>query len=282
MKIERLNYLVKHIPLGTPCNRRPGLALDPVYLTVHSTGNPTSTAQNEWGWLTNPANQRTASWHICVDEDEAVEAIPLGEVAWHAGDGGSGPGNRKSIAVEICESGDRARTLKNAAELIARLLQERGWGAERLRRHWDWSKKLCPRILMTDNWAPWEDFKGEIQKLLDGAPKPVGRKNQGDVPEPGGRGCPENNLKPGAQGCPGGNPKATAQNDHGSVPVTLPQIQRPVAGTLDGLPVEFGAYLINNCTYVPLRPLARALGLGLEWREEQYHITTVDSPPGTP
>jgi N-acetylmuramoyl-L-alanine amidase len=243
MKTEHLNYIIKHIPRETPYYRRPGLALAPVYLTVHSTGNPTSTARNERGWLINPANQRTASWHICVDENEAVEAIPLNEVAWHAGDGRGGPGNRKSIAIEICESGDRAKTLKNAAGLIARLLQERGWGVEQLRRHWDWNKKLCPRILMANNWEPWENFKREIQKLLDSNPKPV------------------------------------AQTDPSSIAWNLPQIQRHVAGTLNGLPVEFEAYLINNSTYVPLRPLAKALGLQLEWKEKQFHIVTVAAPP---
>ena len=222
----KINYTVDHIPKKTPYNRRPGLPQAPEYITVHSTGNPASTARNERGWLTNPANQRTASWHICIDEREAIEAIPLGEVAWHAGDGGGGPGNRKSIALEICESGNRAKTLDNAAELLARLLQEKGWGVERLRRHYDWSGKPCPRILMADNWAPWVTFKLQIQKHLDA----------------------------------------------GSADKPLPQIQRRVAGTLNGRPVDFEAYLINNSTYIALRPLAATLGLQLQWKDEKYHI----------
>ena len=43
------------------------------------------------------------------------------------GTGGTGRGNRKSIGIEICESGDRQKTLQNAAELVAKLLKERGW-----------------------------------------------------------------------------------------------------------------------------------------------------------
>ena len=161
------NYRIDHISKNTAYNRRPGLHLAPEYITIHSTGNPDSTARNERAWLTNPANGRTASWHLCVDENEAVEAIPLDEVAWHAGDGANGPGNRKSLAVEICESGDRAKTLGNAAGLVAGLLQERGWGTGRLRRHFDWSGKACPRILMANNWAGWENFKGQVQRQLD-------------------------------------------------------------------------------------------------------------------
>lgn len=74
-------YTIDHIPKSTPKNRRPGLSLKPVYLTIHSTANPKSSAKNERGWLTNNSNSITASFHIVVDEKEAIEAIPLNEVA---------------------------------------------------------------------------------------------------------------------------------------------------------------------------------------------------------
>jgi len=153
--------------------------MSPQYITIHSTGNPKSTARNERAWLTNPANKVTASWHICVDEKEAVEAIPLNEVAWHAGDGGSGTGNRRSISIEICESGDRAKTLENAIKLTAKLLHERGWGVDRLRRHYDWSGKICPRIMQPNNWAGWKQFKKDVAKELTGGASTVTQnKNQ--------------------------------------------------------------------------------------------------------
>ena len=82
-----MKYTIDHIPLTTPYNRRPGLKMEPEYITIHSTGNPNSTARNERVWLTNPQNDRTASYHVVVDEKEAIEVIPLNEVAWHAGDG---------------------------------------------------------------------------------------------------------------------------------------------------------------------------------------------------
>ena len=163
-----MNYIVDHIPRNTPHNRRPGTSMHPEYITIHSTGNPSSTARNERGWLTNPSNTRTASWHIVVDEKEAIEAIPLNEVAWHAGDGGSGTGNRKSIGIEICESGDRQRTLQNAVKLVAKLLKERGWGVDRLRRHYDWSKKICPRIFYDNGkWTGWKEFVERVRKELE-------------------------------------------------------------------------------------------------------------------
>ena len=174
-----MNYIIDHIPRSTPCNRRPGLAMVPQHITIHSTGNPKSTARNERAWLTNPANKVTASWHICVDEKEAVEAIPLNEVAWHTGDGANGTGNRKSIGIEICESGDRQRTLQNAVKLVAELLKERGWGVDRLRRHYDWNKKICPRIFYDGGkWTTWEQFRQAVQKELTGGGTVTPDKNQ--------------------------------------------------------------------------------------------------------
>lgn len=160
-----LDYKVNHIPKNTPNNRRPGFSMTPSYLTIHSTGNPSSTAANERAWLTNPTNDRQASYHIVVDEKEAIEVLPLNEVSWNAGDG-NGQGNRASIAIEICESGNRQKTLDNAVALVAKMLKERKWGVDKLRRHYDWSRKECPRILMANNWAGWEKFKQDVQKEL--------------------------------------------------------------------------------------------------------------------
>src|SRR5690554_1259780 len=152
-------YIVNHISRSTPHNRRPGISMTPQYLTIHSTGNPNSSAKNERAWLTNPQNDRTASYHIVVDEKEAIEVLPLKEVAWHAGDG-NGQGNRASIGIEICESGNRQKTLENAVQLVAKMLKERGWGVDRLRRHYDWSGKICPRIFYDGGtWSSWEKFK---------------------------------------------------------------------------------------------------------------------------
>ena len=137
-------------------------------ITIHNTGNPSSTAQNERNWLTNISNSRTASYHIVIDEKEAIECLPLNENGWHSGDGsGSKSGNRTSISIEICESGNYSQALDNAAELVAKLLMDRNWGVDRLRRHYDWSGKICPR-LMYDNgkWTGWTAFKAMVQAKM--------------------------------------------------------------------------------------------------------------------
>lgn len=169
-----MNYRVDHVPKSE--KRRPGRPFTPQYLTIHSTGNLNSTAKNERGWLENPSNDRTASWHIVVDQNEAIEAIPLNEVAFHAG---TASGNSTSIGMEICESGNREKTLANAAEVAAEILKKKGWGIDRLRRHYDWSGKVCPRILSANNWAGWIQFKKEVAKRMGQATLP---KIQKEIP----------------------------------------------------------------------------------------------------
>lgn len=157
-------FIRDHIPRSTPHNRRPGTSLAPTTITIHGTANPTSTAKNERGWLTNPSNNRTASYHYVVDAVNVIEVIPPNEVAYHAGDSF---GNRTSIGVEICES-NYDKSLANAAKFVAKLLHDRGWEVDRLRRHYDWSGKICPR-LMYDNgkWTGWHNFKSMVQAELD-------------------------------------------------------------------------------------------------------------------
>ena len=163
-------YKVDHIPKTTAHNRRPCTTMTPEYLTIHSTGNPASTSGGERSWLTNTQNIRTASFHVVVDAVQVVECIPFNEVAWHAGDG-SGSGNTKSISLEICESGDRERTLQNAIALTAKILRDQRLDADSLRRHHDWAPKTCPRILIVDEsrqkpHQTWEWFKAEVENLI--------------------------------------------------------------------------------------------------------------------
>lgn len=156
-----MSYIVNHIPKSN--SKRPGKKIVPKYITIHSTGNKKSTAQNERDWLTNPSNTRTASWHIVVDEKGAIEAIPLNEIAYHAGDR---TGNNTSIGIEMCESGNRNKVLDNTVKLVAKMLYDRKWGIDRLKRHYDWSGKNCPRILNYNNWKGWELFKFNVNKEL--------------------------------------------------------------------------------------------------------------------
>lgn len=143
-------------------------AMTPEYITVHNTSNDAS-ANNEVQYMINNSSQ--VSYHIAVDDVEAVQGLPLDRNGWHSGDG-NGPGNRKSIGIEICYSrsgGERYRKAEqNAIKLIAQLLRERGWGIDRVKKHQDWSGKYCPHRILDE--GRWESFKAEIQKELTGQP----------------------------------------------------------------------------------------------------------------
>lgn len=145
---------------------------NPEGITVHNTANDAS-AENEVRYMQE--NFKQISYHIAVDDKEAVLGVPLNRNAWHAGDG-NGKGNRKTIAVEICYSlsgGERfIKAEKNAAALIAEMLKERGWGIDKVYKHQDWSGKYCPHRTID---MGWERFLNMICAELTGLG--VGEKN---------------------------------------------------------------------------------------------------------
>lgn len=147
--------------------------MKPKYITVHNTDNDAS-AENEVAYMRR--NNLQTSFHVAIDDKEVVYGVPLNRNAWHAGDGGSGNGNRLSIGVEICysKSGgarfDKAE--KNAAKWIAKELKSRGWGIDRVKRHKDWSGKNCPKRTMLRGWQRFLDMiKTEMRETV--APKPT-------------------------------------------------------------------------------------------------------------
>lgn len=135
-------------------SRKCPYSMSPSYITVHNTANDAS-ARNEASYMRSNNNQ--VSFHDVVDDKEVVHCIPHNRNAWHAGDGGSGTGNRKTIGIEICYSksgGSRFTAAeKNAAAYIATLLKQKGWGLDRVKRHKDWSGKNCPHRTMALGWT---------------------------------------------------------------------------------------------------------------------------------
>lgn len=161
-------------------------SMAPSYITVHNTANDAS-AENEVKYMISNGN--VVSFHIAFDDKEGVQGIPFNRNAWHAGDG-NGNGNRKSIGVEICYSKSGGAKFdaaeKNAAQWIAAELKRRGWGIDRVKRHYDWSGKNCPHRTMANGWQRFLDmvqsYDGETSKPSTPAKKPT------SAPEVKGRG----------------------------------------------------------------------------------------------
>ncbi len=142
-------------------------SMTPIGICIHNTANDASAA-NEISYMIS--NNNEVSFHIAVDDKEAIQGIPFNRNAWHAGDGGSGTGNRKYIAIEICYSksgGTRfTNAEKNAAKLTAQLLKKYGWNINNVKKHQDFSGKYCPHRTLD---LGWQRFLNMISAELGGS-----------------------------------------------------------------------------------------------------------------
>ena len=137
-------------------------SMKPVGIAIHNTYNNAS-AQNEISYMKSNNNQ--VSFHIAVDDKEAIQGLPLDRNSWSCGDGANGQGNRKHISIEICYSKSGGTRFTNAEKLavkvVAELLKKYNWGIDKIKAHRDFSNKNCPhRTNMTE-------FKKLVQAELN-------------------------------------------------------------------------------------------------------------------
>ncbi len=135
--------------------------MNPTEITFHNTYND-APAINE---RNNVANNSTGtSFHVAVDDKEAIQLIPYNRNAWHAGDGTNGRGNRHSIGVEICYSlsgGDRYRKAElNAIKVIRQLMDQFNIPIERVKTHQERNGKYCPHRMLDEGRVSW--FKSQL------------------------------------------------------------------------------------------------------------------------
>ncbi|OUB63494.1 peptidoglycan recognition protein family protein [Bacillus thuringiensis] len=159
--MEIRKKLVDPSKYGTKCP----YTMNPEFITVHNTYND-ATAENEVSYMIRNDNQ--VSFHIAVDDKEAVQGIPLERNAWHAGDG-NGNGNRKSIGVEICYSlsgGDRYyKAEDNTAIVVAQLMKQYNIPISKVRTHQSWSGKHCPHRMLDE--GRWNSFIERVQNAYN-------------------------------------------------------------------------------------------------------------------
>ncbi|MDI6790927.1 MAG: S8 family serine peptidase, partial [Thermodesulfobacteriota bacterium] len=169
------------IPKGR--KNRPGIIVPKRYCTIHITDNFNRGADaiSHGNYLKRTAAaQKPVSWAYTVDDKRIVKHLPIGEVAYHAGDGYNGTGNRESIGVEICchKGIDQAKAYRNAAWLVAHLQAEvptllpfpenirPGNIAGGVAQHNRWNGKNCPSLLRkTPNG--WTDFLEQVEEFLE-------------------------------------------------------------------------------------------------------------------
>jgi N-acetylmuramoyl-L-alanine amidase len=150
--------------------------LRPTYITIHSTQNMERTAFEHAAGMQRGAFRgrskwnRTGylTWHFTVDDRQAIQSLPFNIQGEHADH--DGPGNRTSIAIEICEFRNSRRqraAVHRAAKLTAWLCGEYRIPIDHVVPHYHWPQrhfhnhqKNCPRILL-DRGRPgvrWRQF----------------------------------------------------------------------------------------------------------------------------
>jgi N-acetylmuramoyl-L-alanine amidase len=152
----------------------------PTYITIHSTDNRNATAlQHGIGMQRGAFRGRSQwnrtgylTWHFTVDDREAIQSLPLNIQGEHADH--DGPGNKTSIAIEICEFRSAARqaaAIDRAARLTAWLMREKGIRLDHVVPHYHWpqrhfhnNQKSCPRILL-DGGRPGPRWDGFLRKV---------------------------------------------------------------------------------------------------------------------
>ncbi len=155
--------LIDKLPISMNFSKRSG---SPRFIVVHDTGNVSVGADARAHFRYFDGGYRGASAHYFVDDEGAVETVEVARSAWHCGDGRGRFGiyNYNSIGVELCvnSDGDWERTKANAMELIRFLMKFYNIPKSNVVRHYDASRKMCPRKMSANNWKEWWIFREMI------------------------------------------------------------------------------------------------------------------------
>lgn len=146
----------------------PNTKITPTSITIHQTGNIDAPAKNNHNYMKNcnKSGERIASWHVTVGYDYIIQAQSFNYKTYHAG---CTNGNNGSIGIEICMYSDankQKQAYLNAIELVKILLKYYGWGIDKVKRHYDWTKKNCPAWLISGKYGyTWDWFKQQVQQV---------------------------------------------------------------------------------------------------------------------
>ena len=140
-------------------------------IVIHNTANDAS-AMSEVSYMLG--NNNKTSFHVAVDNERVVTAIPFNRNTWNAGDGKNGKGNRTKISIEICYSKSGGERFEEAEDLcasyVAYLLKQYNWGIDKVSKHQDYSGKYCPHRTLD---MGWERFLNKIKSHLEIQLQPV-------------------------------------------------------------------------------------------------------------
>lgn len=137
------------------------------YIVIHETDNTGAhaTAKAHSEYLQENCWKEQKSWHYTVDDHEIWHHLPDKEVGYHAGDSSwKEGGNRNGIGIELCvnQGGNFDQTMRNAAQLTAYLLLKYHLTIDAVKKHQDFSGKICPSTIIETN--RWQEFLNLVQE----------------------------------------------------------------------------------------------------------------------
>lgn len=174
---RQVNLKVDMVPKGK-YGRRGARPMKARYITIHSTQNATAGAERhsvalKRGALRTGQRPGYLIWHFTVEDDMAIQHMPISEQGIHADF--AGPGNKYSIGIEMCENrgNNRAATIDRTAKLTAVLMKRTGIPLQNVVPHYHWPRKgkhpphkNCPHFLL-DNGRPgpkWRAFLNRVNQ----------------------------------------------------------------------------------------------------------------------
>ena len=159
----------------------------PKYIVVHYTGNKrVDTALNNVLYMNRVGENAGGSAHYYVDDTSIYQLLEDNWDSWSVGDDNGygrfafGINNNNQISIEMCCTSGNYRvsdkTQENCAQLVAHLLKKHGLGLDRIRRHYDASRKSCPAQFCpyntyypyNDGESNWAKFKQKVAKYYNG------------------------------------------------------------------------------------------------------------------
>ena len=161
--IGAIPVYTRYIPEGSA--GRPGTARTIRTVVIHETANTAkgTDSENHSRYLLNEARNTKISWHYTVDDHQIYHHLPDMEVGYHAG---TAEGNQEGIGVEICinEDGDFEKSLDNAAQLTAYLVDQYHLSLNDVVQHHDYSGKDCPHQIREQ--GRWDAFLKMVKQYI--------------------------------------------------------------------------------------------------------------------
>lgn len=143
----------------------------PAYIVIHETDNWSKGADAKAHATAMKNGNLAGTVHYYVDSKSVYQTLDHSDGAWAVGDGKGKYGitNRNSINIEICVNPetDYYKAVDKAEQLAAQLLKQYGWGTDRLKRHYDASRKNCPRRIQEE--GRWPEFVKKTAAYMKGA-----------------------------------------------------------------------------------------------------------------